>query len=379
MKIEKTFTVYQDPEFYSAFPGVAALGNGRLALAFRRAPNYAALPGAPQGYYTHGDAMSQLMICYSDDNGESWSKPQLLYSSPIGGSQDASLFYDGKYLFANSFVWRYLPNLIGEYNQEAGNEFIHKYFTYLVPYGSYVMRSEDRGQSWSDAVFPEPLPGNMEVLPGQPRRLHNRGNMLRDRAGNLLLVGQSLRFRPAFQSTVSMYKSCDNGESFQFFADAIDCKGVGVFEEPCLYITPGNKYVLMCRCHKLTDGKSFTRATCVYAVSYDEGATWSEPVDAGFHAEPMAAHRLPDGRALLIYGYRLRANGCGVRGRICNAELTDISDAAEFIIRADNTTEDCGYPNIAALGNNRYLVAYYMKKPEYKSSAAIECSIIDLS
>ncbi|MBQ4106419.1 MAG: exo-alpha-sialidase [Lentisphaeria bacterium] len=380
MKIEKTFVIYQEEGFFAAFPGVANLGGGKLAVAFRRAPNYQDLPGAPEGFSNHGDAMSQYMVAYSNDNGETWGKPSLLYSSPIGGSQDGSLFFDGNYLFANSFIWRYLPDLPGSYmaSDPQKYEFIHRYFAYFVPYGTYVMRSDDRGGTWSEPVFPEPLPGGLEVLPGQPRRLHNRGNMLRTRDGRLLLAGQSLRFNPAFQSTATLYESRDNGASFQFLCDAVESRGVGVFEEPCLYITPANKWVIFCRCHKLTDGTASERAMCVYAVSTDEGKNWSEPVQAGFHAEPVAACRMEDDRVLLAYGYR-KADGQGVRFRVCDPELTDIGSAAEHIICCDNGNVDCGYPNIAPLGGGRYLIVYYMNKRGYRGNGLIQGTVLDFN
>ena len=46
MKIEKTVTVYQEKGFYSAFPGIANLGDGKIAVAFRRAPNYQGVAGS---------------------------------------------------------------------------------------------------------------------------------------------------------------------------------------------------------------------------------------------------------------------------------------------------------------------------------------------
>ena len=378
MKIEKTVTVYQENGFYSAFPGIANLGDGKIVVAFRRAPNYQGLPGVPEGYYSHGDALSQFVICFSEDNGENWSKPRLLYSSPVGGSQDGGLFYDGKYLFANSFVWRYLPELPGSYMAAARMEFIFHYLTYLVPFGSYVLRSDDRGATWSDAVFPEPLPENIEVLPGQPLRLHNRGNLVRSKDGRLILSGKSLRTKPARHSTVTLYQSSDNGESFQFLCNAIDAKGIAIFEEPCLYITEQNKWVVLCRSHKLTDGTSSTRAMCVYAYSHDEGKSWSEPVYAGFHAEPITAHCMDDGRVLLAYGYR-KEDGQGVRLKVCNPELTDIETAEELILRSDNGHTDCGYPTITSLGNNRYMIAYYMDKPQWHCNSKIEVSIVDFN
>ena len=78
---------------------------------------------------------------------------------------------------------------------------------------------------------------------------------------------------------------------------------------------------------------------------------------------------------LLAYGYR-KPDGRGVRARICDAELTDIETAEEFVIRDDNGSIDCGYPNVAPLGGGRYLVVYYMNKPEYAGDGAIHGTIL---
>jgi hypothetical protein len=375
LKILGKQIIYRDPRFYSAFPAVAAVGNGRLVVAFRRAPNYHGLPGIPEEFYPHGDANSQFMCVTSENNGASWGRPRLIWASPTGASQDAGLFYDGKTLLANSFLWDYVPDQIGEAMKATGkDEYLHKYLTYLVPAGSYVMRSPDLGVHWEGPCVPEPLPGDKEVLPGRPLRLHNRANICRAADGRLLLCGQILGFRPEFHSAIGLYQSTDDGASWQYLTAPAADQGMAVFEEPFLYITQGGDWVMLMRCHRSPDGERFRRARLWIARSGDQGKTWSAPRDAGFHAEPSAACRLEDGRVLLVYGYRVEP--FGLRGRICDPELQDVSDAPEQIIRDDCGRVDTGYPNIAPLGDGRYFIVHYVNHPAYNGGSAIEGCIV---
>jgi hypothetical protein len=367
--------VYRDPRYYSTFPGVAALGNGRLVVAFRRSPNYQGLPGIPDNYFPHGDPNSQFLCVASDDNGQTWSQPQLIWASPTGASQDAGLFYDGQYLFANSFLWDYVPNQVAEAMKASGtDEYLHTYLTHLIPAGSYVMRSGDGGRSWEGPFMPDPLPGDKEVLPGRPLRLHNRANICRASDGRLLLCGQILEFRPEFHSAVGLYQSTDAGASWQYLTTPAADQGTAVFEEPFLYITDAGNWVVLMRCHRSPQGQRFKRAHLWITRSADQGKTWSAPRDAGFHAEPSAACRLADGRVLLVYGYRLEP--FGLRARVCDPELRNVSEAPEQIIRDDCGRIDTGYPNIAPLGDNRYLIVHYVNHPSYNGASAIEGVIV---
>ena len=376
-RIIKHFTIYQNNRYYSAFPAVVSLGNGKLIVAFRRAPNYNGLPGIPETYFQHGDILSQLVCCYSDDNGDSWSDASLIYSPPVGGSQDGGLFYDGKYIYANSFIWKYVPKQVAEELKKTGrNEFIHCYLQTMVPAGSYIMRSKDCGKSWEGPFIPAPLPINKEVLPGDFLTIHNRGNIVRASDKRLLLVGQALGFSPGFNSSVVIYESCDNGEKWEYFSTAADCRGVSIFEEPRLHITPSGKYVMLIRCHRDGD-QLFERAVLYITESLDKGKTWSTPVNTKIHAEPATSFQLDKTRIAVAYGYRKAP--FGIRLRICNEELTDIESAQEYIIRDDAGNIDTGYPWISRIGKNKFLITYYINKREYKGAAQIEGTLFEIN
>ena len=375
LRIEKHLRLYQTPRFYSAFPAVTRCDGNKLIAAFRRAPNYYGLPGVQPGEFFHGDITSQLWAVDSLDNGETWGNARMVYAPPEGASQDAGLFFDSPWLYLNSFIWSYVPDQAAvELQRLKQDEFLNKNLTWMVPFGTYVMRSPDQGSSWETPVMPEPLPGDREVLPGVPARLHNRGNICRTSDGRLLLTGQILGFRPEFHSSVGIYESGDQGRNWRFLTVAADDGGIAVFEEPHLSITPSGKWVVLIRTHRDRKGKRYERAELWLTESSDQGKTWTSPRSLHFHAEPATALRLRNGRQLVVYGYRQEPYG--VRCRICDAEFQWLDTAAETVIRDDASHIDTGYPGICPLGDDRYLIVYYMNRSDYHGASAIEGTII---
>jgi sialidase-1 len=94
-----------------------------------------------------------------------------------------------------------------------------------------------------------------------------------------------------------------------------------------------------------------------YARSTDGGKSFEHWRDGGFFGHPFHAIHLPDGRILLVYGYRKEP--FGIRAKILNPECTDIETAPEFVLRDDGGNFDIGYPWVALLPNGNVLVAYY--------------------
>ena len=376
--------IYRDEDFYSSFPAVANLGGGELLVVFRRAPRYKGLPGLPPEWFTHLDRNSKIVSMRSFDNGETWEKPRLLFAPDIGAAQDGGLMYDGKTLFANSFIWGNLPDSVLNALRENGqDEYIYSYggSNAATHIGSFALRSLDGGREWDGPFFPDPLPGYPEMLPGQPLRMHNRANIVRMPDGRLLYPGQALRYRPQYHSSIVLYESRDEGSTWQYLSTPAPDHGKAVFEEPSLVLTDSGKLVLIIRTHKdlsgvqymLPDENGTRRAKLWRCESPDGGRTWSEPVDLGFHGEPAATARMDDGRILLVYGYRLEP--FGVRARICNADLSDASAAEEIIIREDGGRADCGYPWIASLGGGKYMIVYYLNQPGCDGTGGIYATL----
>ena len=381
MKISSPFLIYRDDRFYSAFPAVAACTDRKLCVVFRRSPSYCGWPGIePNEFRCHHDVTSQLMITWSEDGGRTWSKPETLFAPYNGGSQDGGLYFDGKYLFANSFIWEHVPRFMEKNLREHGFDrhlaAFGKNTSGALPGGVYLLRSDDLGRSWHGPYYPDPLPDGAEFFPGHPRRMHNRGNLIRGNDGALLWVGERFEYNPKLHADVMLYRSDDHGKTFRFFAIPADSHGSGIYEEPFLCITPAGKYVVLIRSQRYLPDGSLSRADLVTAESVDGGRTWSEPVRHDIHAEPCAAQRLPDGRTMIVYGYRKAP--FGVRGRIVSPEFEDLDTAEEFIIRDDSPEVDTGYPWLTMLDARRLLAVYYIRTGAVRCAGGIEGSIIEL-
>ena len=76
--------IYENKNFYSAFPSVITRPSGELIVAFRRAPNR--LLFGEKGN-SHVDPNSYLVLVRSNDNAASWTvEPELIFAHPFGGS-----------------------------------------------------------------------------------------------------------------------------------------------------------------------------------------------------------------------------------------------------------------------------------------------------
>ena len=96
------------------------------------------------------------------------------------------------------------------------------------------------------------------------------------------------------------------------------------------------------------------------SVSEDDGKTFGplQEIENCWSSNPFHALRLSNGKVLLTYGYRREP--FGIRARLCNAELTDIGEAEELILRDDAPVCDLGYPHAIQMDNGDVLVAYYI-------------------
>jgi len=376
-KIED-IVIHREEGFYCTFPAAVALPDGRLIAAFRRAPDHRFLPFAPNEFNTHGDPLSQLWMVESPDNGQTWRRPRLLYAPAEGGSQDAGLFYDGgRYLYANSFIWKLAPDFLTAGLRKTGRDgFLYPCpLGHLTPAGSYVMRSADLGLTWEGPFLLESIPGGPETFPGFPLRPFNRANIVRLRDGSLMIAQQVINkvCQPGYLSAVAVYRSEDDGLNWRYYSPVTSPDRPGVYEEPFLYLTPSGRVVVLLRVHE----QPGERAVLWTAASTDEGRTWTPLYRTGLHAEPSCAWRMADGRAILGYGYRNPP--CGVRLRVCEPELERPEQEPEFIVRDDAEWGDTGYPWITGLGGNRFLIVYYFNKKSTRGPAHIAGTVFEIT
>ena len=342
MKKIKDIVIYEDAQYYASFPSVVCRPDGELIVAFRRAPERRPYGGEPM----HSDPNSYLVLVRSRDNGDTWTaEPELIHAHPMGGSQDPCMVQlsDGTIL-CTSYLWLIMPADTDATLRKNGWRFSFG--------GGYIMRSTDGGHRWEGPIVPPAVPGSesSDYL-GRPVPACARGAMVEGREGLLYwAVTRHTRTEPEDSRTsVQLLVSEDKGFTWKDRCPVATDDSV-TFNETSLYETDAGDLVAFMRTANF-DGHT------VVARSRDRGRSFEPWEDTGFRGHPHHACRLPDGRTLLVRGYRHEPYG--IRAHALNAECTDFREAEDFVLREDGGSGDIGYPWLAVLPGGHVLAVYY--------------------
>lgn len=341
-------TIYSDARFHNAFPSIIRRPDGELVVAFRRAPDRRRLGDTK---YSHTDPNSYLVQVRSQDDGRTWTKePALIYAHPFGGSQDPCMVQlrDNTIICA-SYGWAWMPPAalpkLPQPNFVVGERYVFL--------GGYLLKSDDGARTWGEPILPAHCPGDPRLdIFGQPLPSYNRGAFAEGSDGRLYWAVAMSPENSGARTEVHLMISADKGATWTYSCPvAQDPKGS--FNETSVYETPKGDLVAFLRTAKLDDHLFIAR-------SRDRGKTFDKLEDAGFQGHPFHATRLPDGRALLVYGYRHKPYG--IRARVLDAECTNPAAAPEIILREDGGGHDLGYPWVTMVGKDRALVVYYFNR-----------------
>jgi len=348
----KDVVIYEDENFYCAFPSVVKRPDGELIVAFRRAPSRRAF--GEKGPIIHIDPNSYLVMVRSKD-GETWTKnPELIYSYPFGGSQDPCLLQlrDGTLLCA-SYAWA----LIKPEGIENMKKPVFAYRSIFsdamgVFLGGYLLRSTDGGKTWQEPIYPPNIGPEINNTPfGDGIPAYNRGALYEGKSGRIFWAVAATDNEAPRKTSVHLITSDDKGLNWTYRSPIAVDENV-VFNEASIYETPKGDIVAFLRTENFGDQACIARST--------DGGQSFKWESMGFMGHPTNALRLPDNRVLLTYGYRHQP--FGIRARILNAECTDYATSEEFVLRDDGGTWDIGYSWPVQLDENRVLVTYYFNK-----------------
>lgn len=338
----KDVVIYNDTLFHSAFPSIVRRPDGELLVAFRRAPERRMFGEAKT---VHVDPNSYLMLTRSR-NGETWSKPELLYAHPFGGSQDPGLLQlkDGT-LLCSSYAWSLIrPDGIPKLKKPVS--MIHDGFVFM---GGYLLRSKDGARTWEEPIYPPAV--KQEIMfdaYGKQINAHSRGAMLEGKDGRIYWSVAVRDSEKARKSSNYLLISKDKGLTWDAAGAVAVHDSIG-FNETSLYQTPKGDLVAFMRTANYDGMACISRST-------DGGKTFKWQ-DMGFKGHPLHALRLPDNRVLLTYGYRYYPRG--LRARVLNAECTDFATSEEIVLRTDGGTTDLGYAWSVMMDEKRVFIAYY--------------------
>ena len=122
------------------------------------------------------------------------------------------------------------------------------------------------------------------------------------------------------------------------------------------YMLPSGRMLCVLRCQRDPRGIMWTE---VHA-SDDGGRTWGFLSRVNDFGAPGSLVVMPDGRLVMVYGYRLMPSG--IRARV--SEDGGQSWGQELIIRDDGGSWDLGYPNAWVTDDGKVGVLYYFNSKD---------------
>jgi hypothetical protein len=314
------------------FPVAVRLQDGRIAVVLRGGAGHLGIKG-------------RLDMVLSSDEGETWTRPNLVVDSPeddrnpaLGQARDGSLVIAYLRLAKYDEQGRYNPNL-------------------EKPDTTWVTRSEDGGKTWGE-------PDSIDVSDigwGSPF-----GKILTLADGTMLMAVYGGPVRAPGQKVADsdnsyLYRSTDNGKTWKRYA-TIGSKG---FNETGLVRLASGKLLAAMRS---------VRGELWLTTSSDDGKSWGEPRQlAPAQVHPADLLLLPDERVLLATGYRV--GPFGVRGLVGDREGR-FDWQQRFLLVNDATNRDCGYPSSVLLKDGRVRTLYYAVGSKEHPNWGVHCGAV---
>ena len=311
---------------YFGWPSVAKLPDGNLAMVC-------------SGFRTgHIDPFGKGVICYSKDEGKTWSKPLPIIDTLEDDRDCGILVYNSK-VMVNSFnngirissSWEASRNPLNDaYYQTidaVADEEDARYF------GSIYVTSQD-GSSFSD-------------IKRAPVQTPHGPCLLSD--GTLLFVGNPMILGEKKDLNRLDCYAIDENENFTYLSTIASPEGRR-FCEPHAIEVDGTVIL------QIRDDVEFTIFQC---ESTDGGRTWTEPrclnIEKG---SPPHLLRHSNGTLISVYGRRKEPFGQRVMFSRDNGETWDV----DYILRDDAPCDDLGYPATVELKDGSLLTVYYQKE-----------------
>lgn len=360
------FVLYKNNHYFSSFPSISLLEDGRLLLLFRRARDSRWLLEADdeesrliKQQVDHVDSRSQITKIYFDQTLKPLTEPETLSINPEAADQDASiLILSNKNILLSSFSWYPIHYELANALRKRGNWLFGQpkvTGSAYILWGVFTRLSEDMGKTWSPHNYLPVLPNSNDIIPGK-RSTH--GGSIRGQAieiDNEILLPVYSNLKNDKVSSSHLYASSDQGETWEYRSMiARDTEQLLDLNEPSLLHLGGNQVMAFMRNTKGNDH-------LVTAISNDKGHTWEDWNEREIIGHPTHPLRLSDGRIFICYGYRHEP--FGVRGHLMDSSAEDfIGD--EIIIRDDGLCGDVGYPWSVEMPDGKILVVYYFTKED---------------
>ena len=339
---------------YFGWPTVARLKDGRVAMVC-------------SGYRIgHVCPFGKGVLMISDDDGESWSLPQIVIDTPLDDRDCGIVPFGESSAIVTSFNCspdNHLEYFGWKLDEEpivyksAYIDLVQRTVNWKKFLGSTYRISNDNCKSFGELRFaPVTTPHGPAITPD----------------GRMIYVGNN--FNPQLDNTkkrdsISCYEILPNGE-YLHLSDIEKAPGEEEFgyHEPHAIVLPDGKIIVHIRVHyDKTDLPS--NLTVYQCESKDGGKSFSTPHPITEIGGGSPSHIVRDGNTLIAtYSRRSKPYGIMAMFSTDGAKSWNIDNR---LIDISCKPEDLGYPSSVALGDGKMLTVYY-EKPEGYSGTVIK-------
>ncbi len=316
---------------YFAWPSVTRLPDGRLAMV------------ASGFRLSHICPFGKGVICYSHDEGATWTAPAVILDTPLDdrdcgictfGAQGVIVTsFNNSIAFQKKYALRDSPQSSGyidAYLEKISNLDCEERFL-----GSTFIVSQDGGNTFGDVYrVPVSSPHGPCVLPD----------------GTLLYVGRFFDVRADGENVLGSYRIFPDGHSEKLGEIANVPGGLQSWEPHAIVLNSGTVLVHI----RVQNKDHFTVYQC---ESSDGGKTFTEPypVLADKGGAPAHLLRHSSGMLLSVYGYREVPYGIRVmfsrdEGKTWNTDA---------VLWENRVSADLGYPCSVELRDGHILTVFY--------------------
>ena len=351
---------------YFAWPTVTKLQDGTLAMV------------ASGFRMRHICPFGKGIICYSRDEGTTWSRPEILIDTPLDDRDCGILAYGDKNVIVTSFnntieVQRHCVKeheKLNWRNWQTDNPYIDAYLNTIESQGledeyigsTYVL-SNDGGYTFGDVRHCD------ISTPHGPAVLNDGRVIYIGRTWNKTLA----KSWPPINDVRDRLECHIMSESGDFeFVSAIDdifADGERMLScEPHTIVLPNGKILVHIRVQSYTGGNNM----CIFQCdSCDDGKTFTKPRQITEFKEGGPSHILRRSDGTLIGAYGHRFDPCGIRIMVS----CDDGKSWETGIKLYNTIkgdDDLGYPSSVELSDGSILTVFYAHKDNKSPSEIMQ-------
>lgn len=340
---------------YFAWPTVSRLKDGRLAMV-------------TSGFrLSHICPFGKGVICYSDDEGKTWSLPAVAIDTPLDDRDCGIVSFGESNVLVTSFnnTVEFQRNFAMEQLNDE-NSVLRKVddIDYTLAYlnkvekagvekeflGSNFVISNDNGRTFGDLHhIPVTSPHGPCVLPD----------------GNLLYVGRTFPYIASVpeehKAEINCYKVFPDGK-YEYICSIDDIAEDALSCEPHSVVLENGKIIVHIRVQRRYEYECAEPLFTIYQCESDDlskGFTKPYPILSQEGGAPAHLLQLSDGTLISAYGYRKKPYGIKVMFSKDNGETWDIDNV---IYDNQSISWDIGYPSSVELKDGNILTVFYARE-----------------